>query len=155
MRTFTSSMLNSWSATHKQSLLWCSSPHVMGEGVFFSSILLGLDGVSHYICPWPPYEWFWQEFCWMRGRKHGQFFYCLILFSAKKESPISFLADGNMTMCKILKDLSKASSKRRRVLQSFYYQNYFWQLKLLWPFTLSGMEKKLSIFRPFSSLKKD
>jgi len=62
----------------------------------------------------------------MRGRKHGQFFYCLILFSAKKESPISFLADGNMTMCKILKDLSKASSKN-----SFYYQNYFWQLKLL------------------------
>ena len=28
-------------------------------------------------------------------------------FSAKKESPISFLAIGNMTMCKILKDLSK------------------------------------------------
>ena len=133
MRTFTSSMLNSWSATHKQSLLWCSA-QCKGEGSWM--------GVSHYICPWPPYEWFWQEFCWMRGRKHGQFFYCLILFSAKKESPISFLADGNMTMCKILKDLSKASSKRRGVLHSFYYQNYFWQLKLLWPFTLSVEWKK-------------
>ena len=145
MRTFTSSMLNSWSATHKQSLLWCSA-QCKGEGSWM--------GVSHYICPWPPYEWFWQEFCWMRGRKHGQFFYCLILFSAKKESPISFLAIGNMTMCKILKDLSKEllpkgeKSTVFMIKTTFGNWNFFDLLPYLWN------EKKLSIFRPYSSLKR-
>ena len=158
MRTFTSSMLNSWSATHKQSLLWCSC--YGREGVSFLLLHQYFMGCPITAVP----DLLMNDFGklkksaeWGEGRRdRGQFFYCLILFFfAKKESHISFLADGNMTMCKILSRLVKSFFQNEQ-FTPFYYQNYFWQLKTPLTFYLIwlGMKKSFQYFRPFSTFCK-
>ena len=147
MRTFTSSMLNSWSATHKQSLLWCSC--YGREGVSFLLLHQYFMGCPITAVP----DLLMNDFGklkksaeWGEGRRdRGQFFYCLIPFFLQRKNLIfPFWLMGIWPCVKFLVDLSKASSKT----SSFYYQNYFWQLKTPLTFYLIwlGMKKKLSIF---------
>ena len=74
---------------------------------------------------------------WGEGNM-GSSFIAWSFFSAKKESPISFLAIGNMTMCKILKDLSKEllpkgeKSTVFMIKTTFGNWNFFDLLPYLW-----------------------